>query len=306
MNERSAGPLQAMDVATLLPQLRRLRTEIVALRPSASIASHPLLATAGLGNLPRLRRHVTVAARTGRDIGGVAVIRELAGGSAWEVVSARLAREKDDDTVEALLASAGDTTATLGGRMLFIRFAESSPHESAIRRSGLIPYAAETLYAPPPATSERRPGPFRPVERNDRHGIFRLYCRAVPEVVRRNEAITQPEFRSLLDTFAITSEWVVEANGTIVAWAGAGPHEARLLDAGDLDEAIPRGLDLARTYLSNAGALVLGEHQQAEHRVAVERGYTPLGTRRLAARRLALLNPLKEAVAVPAASRVPN
>ena len=52
------------------------------------------------------------------------------------------------------------------------------------------------------------------------------------------------------------------------------------------------------------GTLVVAEHQFRIESAAVERGYTALGTRLMCARRLALVQPLKEVVAVPVTESV--
>lgn len=306
MSERRADALSPIDAATLWPQLHRLNTELIASPSGGSVWLSAGLACTGLGNLPRMSRTTVLGVRNRLSYQAVLVARELSGGTAWEAVSLRLARDKDDETVELLLNEAALETARRGGRSLFLRFAEGSPHEDALRRGGMHAYTQEQLFAPPPIKGSRHPGPFRTLERADRAGVFRLYCRALPEVVRRNEAVTQQEFRGLLDAFDLQAEWVVERDGAIASWLAIGEHEARLMDADGDPYFITHALDLAHGLLGPEGTLVLNECQQHEQQLALERGFTALGTRKVAARRLALLNPLKEAIAVPVSRRVPN
>jgi hypothetical protein len=61
-------------------------------------------------------------------------------------------------------------------------------------------------------------------------------------------------------------------------------------------------LDLIELHSARHATLVVAEHQFPIESAALERGYTALGVRLMCARRIALLNPLKEVVAVPAES----
>ncbi|MDZ7726692.1 MAG: hypothetical protein U5Q44_00035 [Dehalococcoidia bacterium] len=308
MAELRAEPLSPLDAATLWPQLRRLGTEVVATRARDHAMRRAGLAATGFGQLPKLPRLSVAGVRRGLAYQGVLVARQLSQGSAWEIVSLRIAREKDDETITLLLDTAAGEAANRGGRQLFMRYAEGSPHERAMHGGGLDGFTREHLYAPlaggPGDTSQA--GAFRLAERADRHDIFRLYCRAVPEAVRRHEAVTQQEFRAVLDAFGCDEEYVLDSEGTLAAWVGVSDQEARILDAGWHPEAGDIALQVAGMHLGTSGVLVLGEYQEREHERALAHGYAELGTRVVAARRLAALNPLKEALAVPVTSRVPN
>src|SRR6185503_10792169 len=157
-----ADPLSPIDAAALWPQLRRLSTEVVATRAGENLLVASGLAAAGITNLPRMPRTVVAGVKRGLSYRGVVVARELAGGAGWEVVSLRIAREKDDEAVTALLGCAGLEVARRGGRTLYLRYPEGSPHGDACRRSGLLPYKQEHLYALP--VWGARPGvtSFRP------------------------------------------------------------------------------------------------------------------------------------------------
>jgi hypothetical protein len=230
----------------------------------------------------------------------VAVGRELEGGAGWEVVSLRLARDKDDEVVTALLSTMGHEVAGRGGRNLYLRYAEGSPHKEAIRRSGLMTYRIEHLYAVPPRCDVHVSGLFRLATRADRHGVFRLYCRAVAEHIRRQEAPTQQEWRAVLDSFDCSREFVVERDGSLVAWVGTGDRESRILAEPGIEGLVDAALDVVEASGPHPGTLVLAEDQGYIERCAVARGHGALGVRLVCARRLALLNPLKEVVAVPA------
>jgi hypothetical protein len=305
MSEHQAELLNPIDAAPLWAQSHRLGTEVVATRAGHHLLLRAAMAATGLGKLPMLPRTVVVGVRNGLNYRGVLVARRLAGGSAWEVVSLRIARDKDDDTIESLLQATAMEVAQRDGRTLFLRYAEGSPHEEPIRQGGLLVYTREQLYGPPD-TPRNHTTPMRPAGRADRAAVFRLYCQAVPEVVRRHEAITQHELRALLDLFECAHEYVLDGDGAPLAWAGIGEHEARIICQGGDDADAVAALDLVRARLDPSGTLVLGEYQHREQSLATERGFMPLGMRVVSARRLAALNPLKESLAVPATSRVPN
>lgn len=302
MSEMRAEPLSPIDTATLWPQLHRLDTEIIATRGGDNLLISSGLQATGLTRLPRiarLPRTVVLGVRRGLGYRGVLVARELSGGAGWEVVSTRIARAKDDDAVIALIQGACLETARRGGRTLYLRYAEGSPHAQAVRKSGLFAYKIERLFAIPPAPKTATT-PFRPAGRGDRHGVFRLYCRVVPEHVRRQEAPTQQDWRAVLDSFECDRAFVLEQEGSVVAWVGVGERETHLMVDSGVEGVPDAALDFVETHTPRHETLVIGGYQgEIEHR-AMARGYTGLGVRVMCSRRLAIPNPLKEVVAVPA------
>lgn len=302
MSDLRAEPLSPIDAATLWPQLHRLGTEVIATRSGENLLVSSGLHATGLTRLPRiarLPRTVVLGVKRGLGYRGVLVARELSGGAGWEVVSIRIARDKDDDAIIALLNNAGTEVARRGGRTLYLRYAEGSPHAQALRKAGMFAYRLEHLYAIP-LGDKSESTLFRAATRTDRHGIFRLYCRSVPENVRRQEAPTQQEWRAVLDSFECDREFVLDREGSIAAWVGIGEREAHLMIESAAEGAGDAALDLVETHTNRQASLVIAAHQGDVEHLAVARGYTALGVRVMCARRLALLNPLKEVVAVPA------
>lgn len=303
MSELHADPLSPIDAATLWPQMRRLSTEVVATRSGENLLVASGLAATGLTNLPRVPRTLVLGVKRGLGYRGVLVARELSGGSSWEVVSLRIARDMDDEAVATLISECGGDVARRQGRRLFMRCPESTPHEGAVRAGGLVSYRRELLYAlPRHHTNENGPGPggLRPVNRTDRHGVFRLYARTIPEIVRRAEAVTLQEFRAVLDSYDCEREFVADGErGALSAWVGLADRECRLMvEAGEAG-ATEAALDCIEQHGGRHAVLVLGEDQAMESALQ-NRGYTPLGVRHVCARRLAVMNSLKEVVAVPA------
>lgn len=305
MSDMHADSLSPIDAATLWPQLHRLGTEVIATRAHEHLLVSSGLAATGLSRLPRMPRTAVLGVRRGLRYRGVVVARELDGGAAWEIVSARLARDIDDEALSALLVGACRECTTRGSRSMLLRYPEGSPHAGALRRSGFTAHTLERLHAMPPGQARRGHDEFREVKRQDRASLFRLFCRSVPEHVRRQEATTQQEWRAIFDSYECDRGYVVERGGTLVAWAGAGEREGRMLvDPGAVD-LVPAALAVLESLLGRHGTLVIAEHQPDVEREALGRGYVPLGTRLLCARQLAVRNALKEASTVPAAETVP-
>lgn len=302
MVELRAEPLSPIDVATLWPQLPRLAVEVTAPRQGESLLLRSGVAATGLGRLPRLPKTVVVGLRRGLSYRGILVARELAGGSAWEGLTLHLAHEDDDAAVTALLEAAQEEAARRRGRAFILRYTDGAPQRDAIRRAGLMPYVRELLYTLPERPRDRDDWVFRESRGADRHAIFRLYCRVVPEHVRRNEAPTQGGWRAALASYDCDREYVLDGEGSVLAWVGVGRNEARILLEPGIEGALDAALELAERACSGRGSLVVSEYQFDLQRLAEERGYQPCGVRVVAARTLALLQPLKEVVAVPADS----
>lgn len=302
MTDARAEPLSPIDVATLWPQLPRLAVEVAAPRAGESLLLSSGLAATGLGRLPRLPRTAVLGLRRGLSYRGVLVARELAGGAAWEVVSLRLPRAGDAEAITALVRAACEEVAGRSGRLILMRLPEDSAAREAIRRGGVMPYTRELLFGLPERPRDRTEWVFREARGPDRQGAFRLYCRVVPEHVRRSEAATLAEWRAVLASYDCDQEYVLDGQSGVVAWVGIGRGEARILLEPGIEGALDAALDLAERICSGRGALVVPEYQFDLQRRANERGYPPASARIVASGRLAMLQPLKEVVAVPADS----
>lgn len=300
MSDGRADCLSPIDVATLWPQLPRLAYEVVAPHGGESLLLRSGIAATGLSRLPRLPRTVVLGVRRGLSYRGVLVARELTGGAAWEVVSLRLPRPGGADAVTDLLGATADEVARRSGRLLVMRFPEESAERDALRRGGMMPYTRELLFALPERPRDRADWVFRQARGSDRHASFRLYCRVVPEQVRRNEAATLAEWRAVLASYDCDQEHVLDGETGVLAWVGTGRDETRILLETQVEGALDAALDLAERAGSGRGSLVIPEYQYDLQRRADERGYPLVGARIVASRRLALLQPLKEVVAVPA------
>lgn len=303
MSRHHAEPLSPIDAATLWPQMHRLDTEVIATRGGENLLVSSALAATGIARLPRLspiRRTTVVGMRRGVGYRGVLAARELAGGAAWEVATLRIRRDKDDDAVAVLIDGSAQEAMRRGGRSLFLRYAEGSPHAGALRKAGMFAYRVERLFAVP-VTAKPAPTMLRPATRRDRHNIFRLYCHAVPEGIRRHEATTQQEWRAVFDSFECRREYVLERETSVAAWVGVGEREAHVM-ADAIEGAIDAALDVVEVQLNHNGRLVVAQHQPEVERAVLGRGYMPLGVRLVCVRTLAQRISLKEVVAAPADS----
>jgi hypothetical protein len=124
----------------------------------------------------------------------------------------------------------------------------------------------------------------------------------VPEHVRRHEAPTQQDWRAVLDSYDCEKEFVLEHEAALDAWLGFGDREVRTLVDSRIPNVADDLLDVVEREAPRHAVLVLAEDQEQLQRSALERGYTALGERLVCARRLAVLNSLKEVVAAPAES----
>lgn len=299
MTDLRADALSPIDAATLWPQMSRLGTEVIATRSAENLLVSSGLAATGLSRLPRVPKTVVMGVRPGIKYRGVLVARQLQGGIAWEVDSLRIARDTDPEVVAALLNGTADEVVRRGSRGVVLRHEDGSPHERPIQRSGFRAYVREQLYALPPSSRRgEQQTSFRPITGADEAPLFRLYCRAVPEAVRRYEAPTGEHWRAIRDSYACDHEFVLEGEGALAAWVGIGDREARLLSLATESTVTEQAFSLAEAKLGRQGALVISEFQESLARAALAAGFTPLGVRVVCARTLAVTQALAERAAV--------
>jgi hypothetical protein len=123
-------------------------------------------------------------------------------------------------------------------------------------------------------------------------------------MVRRHEAPTQQDWRAVLDSFECPHEFVLDGPEGLAAWVGIGDRESHVLVDDPDGGVVQATLDLVESQAGRHGTLVIAEHQFPIESAANDRGYTAMGTRLMCAKRLALLNPMKEVVAVPVTESV--
>ena len=216
MSDLQAEPLSPIDAATLWPQLHLLNTEVIALRSDANLLMRAGVSATGLTRLLKVARTTVLGVRHRMGYRGVIVARELAGQASWEISSLRISRETDDEAVSALVDAASIEIARRGGHGAFLRLPEGSPHYTATTQAGFAAYTSEQLYARPPSAPPTSIGSsFREVAASDHTAVFQLYCRSVPESVRRQEAVTQQQWRAIHDIYSPDQEFVVEKESNL-------------------------------------------------------------------------------------------
>jgi hypothetical protein len=110
----------------------------------------------------------------------------------------------------------------------------------------------------------------------------------------------------VLDSYGCERQYVFEAEGAVLAWVGIGGREARIMVYGMTEGALDGALDLVETQSSPQAAIIISGFQEDVARRALEREYTPLGTRFCSSRRIAILNTLREAASVRVKETLPT
>ena len=104
----------------------------------------------------------------------------------------------------------------------------------------------------------------------------------------------------MVDAYACDREFIASTDRGVAAWVGFGERECRMLVDDSVSDLADAAFTLLETIAPRQATLVLDESQSQLEHVAAERRYTELGVRLVFARRLAVLHPLKEVVAVQA------
>jgi hypothetical protein len=127
---------------------------------------------------------------------GLVGARQRGGSAAWEIdylLDTTPASEITTGLLEYAVAQAGKE----GAQKLFLRLPSNSNLLQPAIEAGFIAYQQETLYvcneAPPPGEPQT---PLRLGVASDSYPLFRLYCQATPEPVRRFEAATFDEWHA--------------------------------------------------------------------------------------------------------------
>jgi len=162
------------------------------------------------------RRSAWVKVRRQR-LQGLVGARQRGGSEAWEIdylIDATKDRSAALDLLECAVAEAGKD----GAHKLFLRLAAGSDLLPAAREAGFVAYREETLFAKP-GRVEAEPVALRPATASDRYPLFRLYCGATPDAVRRSEAATFVEWHAAQERRWLRNgqQHVLERDGVIHA-----------------------------------------------------------------------------------------
>ena len=232
--------------------------------------------------------HTWIATDDGR-IQGLISARQRQGHAAWEVNHLFLAEDGPcEDTCLALLehvAAAPEAQV----EKVFLRLTQESPLVDIARRAGYYPYLTEILYTwqqahPSPSLLPTYPNLRRRASADDPE-LFRLYQAAVPETVRRAEAMTYREWRESREaTQRGKKEFVWLREGSITGWlrltSSGGTGQLDLLAHPQEEEGLDRMLEYGLASLSASATLLClaAQGQETLRRQLELAGFIPSAT----------------------------
>ncbi|MGD0765124.1 MAG: hypothetical protein ABR978_02320 [Dehalococcoidia bacterium] len=164
----------------------------------------------------------------GATLRGLVSARRRGSARAWELDCLINAAEDDGAVCVGLLDEALRDATRSGVEKVFLRLAAGSTILPLARKIGFTEYVREQLFsslAPTivPADGDADP-PLRKMQRADELSLFHLYNAAVPEPVRRAEAVTFIEWKAAQDRHWLgrgASQLVVERDKRVTAWLRA-------------------------------------------------------------------------------------
>jgi hypothetical protein len=133
-----------------------------------------------------------------------------------------------EDVCLDLLSYLSVVGGEVGVQKVFLRLPTASPLLEVAKQTGFSHYLSEILYRwegkPVVGQHVSLPYPLRSKSRRDEMGLFQLYNAAVPDCVRRVEAMTLQEWRGSRERGRQKrreKEFVWEKEGSLVAWLRA-------------------------------------------------------------------------------------
>jgi len=254
-------------------------------------------------------RHTWISVR-GSTLRGLISARHRSSKTAWEI-DCLVNAAGDEALCMSLLDHVSEEAGREGAEKIFLRVNADSPVAPIARRAGFVPFVAETGYvhrgpvsgaqpdrSPPPDASENSTLSLRRRSRADAHTLFQLYNVAVPESVRRVEAVTFAEWLAAQERHWLTrhsAQLVLERDGYLGAWIRAAADG----DIGRFDLLVhPRELKLleplvlaALARLSGQGILLalVPEYEEPLARLLNRLGFEKQGQYVVMAKRTAVL-----------------
>lgn len=205
---------------------------------------------------------------------GLVGARQRGGNEAWEIdylLDATTDRSLTAKLLEYAVARAGKD----GAQKVFLRLPAGSDLMQSVLQTGFLAYQEETLYVrETPLAPTSAPEGLRAVATSDSYPLFRLYCAAVPESVRRFEAATFDEWHAAQERrwHKNGPHFVLDRNGALHAQVRAcrlpqGLMLDLLLDSESSDEALDL-VSAAITAADSSGEPVLALLPQAAEAAA--------------------------------------
>ncbi len=140
------------------------------------------------------RRSVWVSVRRQR-LRGLLGARQRSRRQAWEV-DYLVDQTSGGDALRALHDRALADLAARGVEKLFLRLAAESDLLDTALAAGFVAYRQEVLFSGELTAAGSPPLAARRTSQTDAYPLFRLYCAATPETVRRHEAATFGEWQA--------------------------------------------------------------------------------------------------------------
>ncbi len=167
-------------------------------------------------------RH-TIVAMDGHTILGLISARHRGSKAVWEIDWLVVgACDDENQTAQMLLNRLTMEASAARVRKMFLRLPEDSPLHQGLLAAGFSAYATELLLV----CSDFRTRSLdvdgealQPCTTGDEHGLFRLYCAAVPSTVRAVEGMTLEEWRANQDnSLGRQREYLLVANDRPDGW----------------------------------------------------------------------------------------
>jgi len=167
-------------------------------------------------------RHTWISVR-GATLRGLVSARARGTAAAWELDTLINAAEDDEGVSLSLLDRAVEDAGREGAQKVFLRVLSDSPVLPTARRAGFACVTTERLYVHqgPILMEKGSLPPLRRRSRADAYPLFQLYNAAVPEGVRRVEAVTFAEWLAAQERHWLArgaTQLVLEEDGMVRAW----------------------------------------------------------------------------------------
>jgi hypothetical protein len=215
---------------------------------------------------------------------GLVGARDRGGNLAWEIdylLDATSDHTMTPSLLDYVVAQAGKD----GALKVFVRLPAGSDLLQPAIETGFVAYQNETLFIRGSGSPKSmQPDGLREVAAADSYPLFRLYCAAVPEVIRRYEAATFDEWHAAQERrwFKNGPHLVIERESRLVAQVRACRLPQGLMldlqfDASAADE-IPGLISAAVEAAESSGEPVLALLPQAAadaSKTLLDAGFTP-------------------------------
>ncbi|HYH13213.1 MAG TPA: hypothetical protein VD789_12720 [Thermomicrobiales bacterium] len=172
-----------------------------------------------------------VARRRGGKLVAAAAFRVIGADLRWQLEALTARDPEDGAALDAVLRRAVSDAGADGARRVFARLPGDIATDGALRRSGFVPFATESVYM---LADEERPSPavqsplVRRVHPADVWGVHQLYLEVVPRQVQYAEAVTSRAWersKPLKPGLRRASGWVIEDRGRIRGYARVSTEE---------------------------------------------------------------------------------